>query len=151
MSLHFKAHIPGELRYRDVACAWVRAACKHIESDRACHGLEWRVVSAFNEAFNNIIEHAYATIRGEIVLTLCVNSEAVILSIADDGSPFDFERAGATTVPPVDGLDAGGMGLFIMRQVMSEVRYQRLDGHNLLTLTKRLCECPQIPTEASTT
>ena len=32
----------------------------------------------------------------------------------------------------------GGLGIFLIRQIMNEVRYARIDGKNILTLEKKL-------------
>jgi serine/threonine-protein kinase RsbW len=32
--------------------------------------------------------------------------------------------------------DLGGMGIFIVKNIMNKVSYQRLEGKNLLTMTK---------------
>ena len=32
----------------------------------------------------------------------------------------------------------GGLGIFLIRQIMNEVKYQRIDGKNVLTLEKKL-------------
>ncbi len=142
MPLRFTARVPGELRYRDVAGAMVRAACQQVERDRACSGLEWRVMSAFNEAFNNVVEHAYAHREGEVEVSLQVEDDRVVLRMVDQGTGFNFTRSGATEPPEFDTLSEGGMGLFIIRTVMSEVTYERRRGQNHLTMIKRLSECP---------
>jgi len=142
LPLRFTVRVPGELRYRDVAGAMVRAACQHVERDRVRSGLEWRVMSAFNEAFNNVVEHAYAEREGEVEVCVQVDDERVVLRMIDQGSGFDFTRSGATVAPEFETLSDGGMGMFIIRTVMSEVSYVRRRGHNHLTMIKRLSECP---------
>jgi sigma-B regulation protein RsbU (phosphoserine phosphatase) len=32
----------------------------------------------------------------------------------------------------------GGLGIFLIRQIMNEVKYERIDGKNVLTLEKKL-------------
>jgi anti-sigma regulatory factor (Ser/Thr protein kinase) len=32
----------------------------------------------------------------------------------------------------------GGLGIFLIRQIMNEVRYDRIDGKNVLTMEKKL-------------
>ena len=32
----------------------------------------------------------------------------------------------------------GGLGIFLIRQIMNEVRYERIEGKNVLTLEKKL-------------
>ncbi|MBL8604377.1 MAG: ATP-binding protein [Myxococcales bacterium] len=140
--MKFTANVPGELRYRDLVGASLRQVCRQVESERAGVSLEWRLLSAFNEAFNNVVEHAYAERPGEVEVSLTVDHDRVVLRLVDQGSAFNFEAAGASDAPPeFDAMSEGGMGLFIMRQAMSEVVYERLHNRNVLTMMKRLSEC----------
>ena len=148
-TMMFTASVPGELSYRDLVGAVVRCFSQRIERDRGCTGLEWRMISAFNEAFNNIVEHAYAVDPGEVEVVLLVDDEEVVLRMIDQGAGFDFEDAGARDeAPALDTLSEGGMGLFIIRSAMSSVTYERRQDKNLLTMTKTLSECAA-PTSAS--
>lgn len=141
-TMMFTASVPGELSYRDLVGAVVRCFSQRIERDRGCTGLEWRMISAFNEAFNNIVEHAYAAACGEVEVSLSVEDDRVVLRLTDCGEGFNLDASGASHEPPAfDGLSEGGMGLFIIRQAMSEVTYERRHDRNLLTMTKRLAEC----------
>ncbi len=142
MVFTFAARIPGELRYRDLAGVMVSAVCSRLERDRRARGLEWQVKSAFNEAFNNVVKHAYAGREGEVEVTLQVDDDAVVLRLVDHGPPFDFSRAGAIDAPPeFDRLSEGGMGLYLIRRLMSDVTYEHIEGLNRLTMTKRFSEC----------
>ena len=128
----------------------VRAVCLRVERDAGCSGLEWRLMSAYNEAFNNIVEHAYAVTPGDVEVVLLVDDDEVILRLVDQGAGFDFDDAGATdTAPPLESLSEGGMGLFIIRNAMSSVTYERRQDKNLLTMTKTLAECAAPPADAS--
>lgn len=142
MPLKFTASVPGELRFRDLVGVMVREVCRRVERDTECAGLEWRVMSAYNEAFNNIVEHAYEACSGDVEVVLCVEEDQVVLQMADQGQEFDFGASGATGVPPeLETLSEGGMGLFIIRQAMSEVTYERHADRNLLTMMKRFADC----------
>lgn len=149
LPLRFTASVPGELRFRDLVGSMVRAVCLRVERDAGCAGLEWRLMSAYNEAFNNIVEHAYAVDPGEVEVVLLVDDEEVVLRMIDQGAGFDFEDAGARDeAPALDSLSEGGMGLFIIRNAMSSVTYERRQDKNLLTMTKTLSECAA-PTSAT--
>ena len=37
-----------------------------------------------------------------------------------------------------DEREIGGLGIFLIRQIMNEVKYERIDGKNVLTLEKKL-------------
>ena len=57
----------------------------------------------------------------------------------DDGIAFD-----PTKMPPpdldldIDDREPGGLGLFMVTEMSDSVEYARIDGHNHLTVTKRL-------------
>jgi len=40
-------------------------------------------------------------------------------------------------VNPID-REIGGMGIYIVKNIMNQVSYQRLEGKNLLTMTKKI-------------
>lgn len=147
MVVRFTACVPGELGFRDLVGLMVREVCRRVERDARCEGVEWRVVSAFNEAFNNIIEHAYAATPGDVEVALTVEHDRLVLRLVDQGEGFNFDHAGASEQPPeLDTLSEGGMGLFIIRRAMSEVFYERRQDRNLLTMVRSLAECR--PSEA---
>lgn len=99
------------------------------------------VEMAVDEACSNIIEHAYEGIRdGQIECTCGSNQEAFIVILRDRGRSFDILK-----VPPPDLTSdleerhVGGLGIFLMRRLMDEVRYEHLgEAGNVLTLVKRL-------------
>ncbi len=141
-ALKFSASVPGELRFRDLVGNMVREVCRRVERDAHVSGLEWRMLSAFNEAFNNIVEHAYADVAGEVEVLLLIEEERVVLRLTDQGEGFNFDLSGARDTPPdFETLSEGGMGLFIIRKAMTEVTYERRHNRNLLTMTKNLSEC----------
>lgn len=142
MVVRFTACVPGELGFRDLVGLMVREMCRRVERDARCEGVEWRVVSAFNEAFNNIVEHAYAAARGDVEVALTVEHDRLILRLIDQGEGFNFGDSGANEQPPeLDTLSEGGMGLFIIRRAMSEVFYERRQDRNLLTMVRSFAEC----------
>ncbi len=139
--MNFTACVPGELRYRDLVGSVVREVCVRVERDTDCVGLVWRVISAFNEAFNNIVEHSYATDDGDVRVTLAVESDRVVLQLSDAGVGYPFETSGALDAPVMESLSEGGMGLFIIRQSMTEVTYERGQDRNHLTMVQRFADC----------
>lgn len=59
--------------------------------------------------------------------------------LSDSGTPFDPTQAGTPDLT----LDAeerpiGGLGIFLVRQIMDTIVYRRSDGKNILTLTKNI-------------
>lgn len=100
----------------------------------------YNIQLATDEAASNIIEHAYEGVPNG-VLELACNMEKDIIKIVliDYGVPYD------PSVVPMPDIKAdlserkiGGLGIFLMRKLMDEVRYEpRADKSNVLTMTKR--------------
>ena len=92
------------------------------------------------EAVVNVINYAYPKEDHQsIYLSARLHEDSIILVLTDSGVEFD-----PTIAPEVDiTLSAeerpiGGLGIFLIRQIMNEVKYDRIDGKNILTLEKKL-------------
>jgi serine/threonine-protein kinase RsbW len=102
----------------------------------------FHVEMAVDEACSNIIEHAYADRTGDIDLA-CTSSApgAFEITLHDSGRPFDPDVVGLPKVGPpadLDDLNEGGLGLYFMRKLMDEVRFEIGTGQgNTLTMSKR--------------
>ena len=92
------------------------------------------------ETVVNIINYAYPKEEHQsIYLSASLHEGSVIFVLTDTGKEFD-----PTMVPDADiSLSAedrqiGGLGIFLIRQIMNEVKYERIEGKNVLTLEKKL-------------
>ncbi len=95
---------------------------------------------AIEEAVVNVINYAYpAGEKGEINIESTATAKALIFKIRDNGMAF-----APTDAPDVDtSLTAeerqiGGLGIFLVRQLMDTINYERIDHTNVLTLTKKI-------------
>jgi len=104
--------------------------------DRAVYALQMAV----DEACSNIIEHAYGGEgKGDIVLECTPKDDGLQVKIVDFGVAFEPESIAAPELDtPLDTRSAGGLGLFLMRQLMDDVRFEFKPGENTLYLFKRL-------------
>jgi anti-sigma regulatory factor (Ser/Thr protein kinase) len=58
--------------------------------------------------------------------------------ISDEGKPYDpTQKEDPDINLPVEDRPIGGLGIFLIRQIMDEVKYSREDRQNRLTLVKR--------------
>jgi len=104
---------------------------------------EWyQVKVCIVEAVNNAIIHAYGREKGHSVEVEVERlADRVVCRIVDSGKPIPkdlLQRKPQLDYCPknVAGLPEGGMGLYIMHQVMDSVEYASEKGHNVLTLTR---------------
>jgi anti-sigma regulatory factor (Ser/Thr protein kinase) len=53
--------------------------------------------------------------------------------------PFDpTSQVEADTSLSVEDRPIGGLGIYLVRQLMDSINYERIDGKNVLTLIKKL-------------
>ena len=96
---------------------------------------------AVEEIFVNIASYAYDPGEGMAALRVEVSDEprAAALTFRDRGVPYDPL---AREDPDVNALagerQIGGLGVFLTKQLMDEVRYEYKDGQNVLTMVKKL-------------
>lgn len=86
-----------------------------------------KIVVAVDEALANVVEHAYQGGQGPIELVFAVDPERLQVIIRDNGVKFDPGDGGIRSSIDIHqhirlGLK-GGLGLFLMRQIMDEVQY----------------------------
>lgn len=92
------------------------------------------------EAVVNIINYAYPKEEHQyIYLSAHLHEDSIVFVLTDTGKEFDPTLAPEADITlSADEREIGGLGIFLIRQIMNEVRYQRIDGKNVLTLEKRL-------------
>ena len=68
-----------------------------------------------------------------------MQGEILTLQIKDDGKPFNPLEVKSTNLEkPFDEREEGGMGVYIVRRLMDELKYKRAEGNNVLLLRKNL-------------
>jgi anti-sigma regulatory factor (Ser/Thr protein kinase) len=90
------------------------------------------------EAVANIIMYGGPGEHGgkHIAVTVMDGAPSLAVCLEDDGGPFD-----PTKVPPpshpmsLEEARIGGMGVHLIRKLSTDMRYERVDGRNRLTLT----------------
>lgn len=107
-------------------------------------GLNERVIQhlelAVDEACTNVVQHAYDGQGGKIEITIELLAAGVQVVIRDWGATFDPRTVPIPDVTaPLQQRSPGGLGLFLMRQLMDQVDFQfDAERGNTLTMMKRL-------------
>ena len=94
---------------------------------------------AVEEAVVNVISYAYPEgTTGNIQVSATADSETLRFIITDSGSPFDpTVAAKADTNLSIEERPIGGLGILLLRELMDTINYERVDGNNILTLSKK--------------
>jgi len=92
------------------------------------------MVTAFGEAFNNVVTHGYrGRLDGMLEVEAEYDADAMTLRLRDNGRQIDFD---SVAPPDLESLPESGMGIFMIHAMVDEVVYRGGDP-NELTLTKR--------------
>jgi len=131
----------------------VRSICGFIADAAEKCGIDestrFQIELACDEACTNVIEHAYGgEDKGDIEASWQVEKGYFVITIRDNGSPFD-PTPGVTPNETVNGsnsaekdLKVGGLGLHFMHKLMDEVKFSfDRERGNILVMKKH------IPTE----
>ena len=116
---------------------FVEALCCELELD---HTDSMSLQLALEEAVVNIMQYAFAPgTTGEITISVEHDAGELLFSLEDGGLPFDpTEVADANVSLPADQREVGGLGIYIVRQIMDKVEYSRCGERNILRLTKTI-------------
>jgi serine/threonine-protein kinase RsbW len=95
---------------------------------------------ALDEVLTNIVDYGYTDdAEHEITIRLSVADNVLEAIIEDDGVPFNpLESAALNTRAPLRERRIGGVGLHFVKNLMSEVSYDRVGDCNRLVLKKNL-------------
>lgn len=95
---------------------------------------------ALEEAVVNIIMYAYPPLEAHnILLKVTITDQQLIFLLTDNGLSFDpTQMKDADITSSIEDRPIGGLGIFLIRSIMNEVSYQRLDGQNQLTMKKNI-------------
>jgi serine/threonine-protein kinase RsbW len=107
--------------------------------------IEQHVLHAFEicimESVNNVIKHSYKEQKDKnICVRVKLNTKFIEMEIIDEGESRSKLEIPKLDYDPkdVNNLPEGGMGLYIMNQIMDELSYSSKNGKNYFTLKKWL-------------
>jgi anti-sigma regulatory factor (Ser/Thr protein kinase) len=133
-----------------VNCFWYSTATEGelarlaVETARFCraHSLaddvEFDLNLVLEELFTNTVRHGGCQGQeGAVRIDLTMLPNGVGVQYADRGSAFDPTSAPAPDLSgPLETRRAGGLGIHLVRQIVRDLAYQRVDGWNRLSMRR---------------
>lgn len=94
---------------------------------------------AFDELVTNIISYGYGDNNThEIIIELKIDDGYMTAMICDDAKPFNpLEQPAVDVSKPVEDRQIGGLGIFLVRNLMETVAYEYKDGRNIFKMMKK--------------
>ena len=127
----------------DAAVEELAAVTEFVESVVSEHGCSvkemLKITLSVEEIFVNIANYAYDGKTGSAEISADVTDGLLTVEFRDRGKPFDpIAKPDPDTSLEVEKRAIGGLGIFLVKKNMDSVSYERRDGCNILTLTKKL-------------
>ena len=93
---------------------------------------------ALEEAVANIIMYAYPPQEQHaILLKVTATEKQLIFLLTDKGASFDPTQVEDVDITlPIEERPIWGLGIFLIRSIMNEISYQRIDNENRLIMKK---------------
>lgn len=98
------------------------------------------VCMALDDLLANIISYGYADDSHHLItIKVSIVKDSVIIVITDDGLPFNPLTVEAPdTDASLEEREIGGLGIFLVKNVIDETYYKRYVNKNVITLIKKI-------------
>jgi sigma-B regulation protein RsbU (phosphoserine phosphatase) len=97
-----------------------------------------QICIAVDEIFSNIARYAYAPTTGGAVVRVAAGDE-ITIEFEDGGAAFDpLSKDDPDLSPSAEERQPGGLGIFMVKNLMDYVEYQRIGNKNVLTIKKNI-------------
>jgi anti-sigma regulatory factor (Ser/Thr protein kinase) len=125
----------GVIAVRNIAAAYYQIVTGRVPGEE--NAFLDAVELAAGEACTNAVKYCPANNRDDHRLHVCfaLEEDQLVVMIKDRNAAFDF----AAVMPPnFAETPESGYGIYLMKETMDEVTYQRKDGWNIVKLIKRI-------------
>jgi anti-sigma regulatory factor (Ser/Thr protein kinase) len=124
--------LPAELENLDAMRAHLLECARQFGLEPRRTGL---LSVALEEIFINICHYAYPQGPGPVYLSCCSEGGRLLVEIVDEGQAFDAAAVAAPDLETdLESRKIGGLGWFIVRQVVDELHCFRESGRNIVRL-----------------
>ena len=100
--------------------------------------IAYAVNLSVDELLTNTISYGYDDGNPHrIDIAVRMDESVIVVEITDDARPFEpSEVPQPDTGASLEDRPLGGLGIFLVREMMDSFQYRRSQGHNIVTLTK---------------
>ena len=137
MVLQRKLTLPNDINAVSQLNEFIDMLCEELGIDMPTN---MALNLALEEAVVNVMSYAYPEgTKGEVGVEAAADDDRIVFVITDSGKPFDpTKKDEVDTTLPLEERSIGGLGIHLIRQIMDEVKYQRRENQNILTLSKTI-------------
>lgn len=114
-----------------------------LESELEKNGCNMKISTALaiaiEELFVNVSSYSYPNGTGDLTLKLDFVNDDVLMTLIDTGIPFDpVAKPDPDVTLSAEERQIGGLGIYMVKQTVDEMKYERKENQNILFLKKRI-------------
>ena len=128
--------LPAILTNLEIFIDFVLKESEQMHFDK---NLQAKLRLATEEIIVNIISYAYPDREGDITVSVghVLKPSGLLVEISDQGTPFNpLSKTSPDLTVPIKDRQIGGLGIYLLKELMDDVRYRYEAGRNVLTFTK---------------
>ncbi len=114
---------------------------EQLESHACSLKLQMQIDIAVEEIFVNIAQYAYSegTGKAKISLNMLESPSRFVITFTDTGIPYDpLAKPDPNIRLSAQERQIGGLGIYMVKKSMDDMRYERREGQNILTIVKNM-------------
>ncbi|MDR2572033.1 MAG: ATP-binding protein [Oscillospiraceae bacterium] len=125
--------IEAKIEKLDVVLDFVSAELEAVDCSMK---LQMQITVAVEEIFVNIAHYAYDPEEGDVMIRVTVGDE-VIIEFEDSGKPYNpLEKSDPDIAASLEEREIGGLGIFMVKNIMDAVDYRYEAEKNILLIKK---------------
>lgn len=113
----------------------------YLEDNEISPKVQMQMDIATDELFSNIANYAYGEESGEAIVSIEItdNPATVEIVFKDFGTPFNpLDKEDPDVTLSAEEREIGGLGIFMVKKSMDEMKYEYADGMNILKINKNI-------------
>lgn len=114
---------------------------EQLEENDCSMKILMQIELAVEEIFVNIANYAYESGSGPATVRVeaAPDGSSVSITFIDQGTPYDpLAKADPDVTLSSEERDIGGLGIFLVKKNMDDIKYEYSNGSNILTIVKAL-------------
>ena len=132
-----KLIISAQTKNLDAVSFWLKTIC---EEEKLSDEILNKLTLVVEEIFVNVANYAYPPKTGDIEIYFRKSAEDELeFKFVDNGTPFNpLENADPNIELSAEDRPIGGLGIFMVKNIMSSVEYEYKNNQNILTTTMKV-------------
>ena len=114
-----------------------------LETELEKQGCNMKLITSLSiateEIFVNVSKYAYPNSNGNVTIKLDFVGDDALFTFIDSGIPFDpVAKEDPDITLKASDRPIGGLGIYMVKQTMDDMKYERKDNQNILYMKKRI-------------